>query len=379
MENFMIYNPVKVHFGRGVIEKLGKSVTVYGRRVLLLYGGGSIHKNGVYDKVVEQLSAAGCEVTEYRGIKPNPVIEDVDTAVSVAREQGVEVIVAVGGGSVIDSAKVIAAAFHYDGPAWDLMERKVKPSTALPVIAVLTLAATGTEMNALAVVQNNAIGKKASFTSPYSHPKVSFLDPMFTLSVPLEYTGYGITDLMAHSMESWFGKGESPLADKIVLSILEEALEAGPLLMKDLMNHDLRARIMYAATMALNGTCLHGRVSGDWGVHATGHVLSLLYDIPHGATLSIVYPAWLKMMKNRIPERVRELLFKLFFTDDIDDGIYKLEYCFKMFECPVRLNEAGIAQEKSEEIFSQMIKNKVTGMNHELNADDYNALLELMW
>lgn len=378
MENFMMFNPVKVHFGRGVTEKLGKTVRKYGKRVLFVYGTGSIHSNGVYDIVKEQLSEAGCEVWEYHGIKSNPVVEDVDAAAAVAREQGAEVILAVGGGSVIDSAKIIAAAVSYAGPAWDMVERKAKPAYALPVVTVLTLAATGSEMNAFAVVQNEELGIKTSFTSPYSYPMESFLDPTFTLTVSEEYTGYGIADLMAHAMEAWFGKGDSPLADKVVLSILEEALDAGPMLMLDLSSYDLRARIMYAATLALNGTCMHGRMHGDWGVHAIGHSLSLLYDIPHGASLTIAYPAWLKLMKTRFPERVKELLFKLFFTDDIDDGIYKLEYCFKLFKCPVTLKEAGIGDEKKEEIVAQLIRNRVSGMHYELTEEDYRLITELM-
>jgi alcohol dehydrogenase YqhD (iron-dependent ADH family) len=254
MENFTIYNPVRVHFGKDVLDKLGATVSSYGKKVLLVYGQGSIHRNGVYDKVMEQLSAVGCSVWEYHGIRSNPVIEDVDGAAAVGREQGAEVVLAVGGGSVIDSAKVIAAAIPIEGPAWDLLSRKVKPASALPVITVLTLAATGTEMNPFAVVQNEALGIKTSFTSPYSFPVHSFLDPSFTLSVDAKYTGYGIADLMAHALEAWFGKGDSPLADKVVLSILEEAMDAGPLLMQKLKDYNLRARIMYAATLALNGT-----------------------------------------------------------------------------------------------------------------------------
>ncbi len=378
MENFTIYNPVKVHFGHGVLDKLGESVAEYGHKVLLLYGKGSIHKNGIYDIVMEQLSLAGCNVREYHGIKSNPVIEDVDGAVELARSHGADVILAVGGGSVIDSAKVIATAIKHDGPAWDLMSRKAKPATALPVITVLTLAATGTEMNPFAVVQNNTLGIKASFSSPYSFPVRSFLDPSFTISVPAKLTGYGVADLMAHSMEAWFGKGESPLADRVVLGILEEAMEVGPLLMKDLKNYVLRARVMYASTLALNGTCMHGRKYGDWGVHAAGHVLSLLYDIPHGASLTIAYPAWLNLMKNRIPGRIRELLYKLFYTDDLEDGIYKLEYFFRLLQCPVKLSEAGIGKKNHKDIINQMNKNKVTGLHHELSPQDISEFVALM-
>lgn len=378
MENFTIYNPVKVHFGKGVLDQLGAVVAATGQKVLLVYGQGSIRKSGLYDKVKEQLSAAGCTVWEYHGIRSNPVVEDVDAAAAVGREQGAQVILAVGGGSVIDSAKVIAAAIPYGGPAWDLLDRTAKPTSALPLITVLTLAATGSEMNPFAVLQNEALGIKTSFSSPFSFPLHSFLDPGYTTSVNAQYTGYGVADLMAHALEAWFGKGDSPLADRVVLGILEEAMEAGPLLMESLKSYDLRARIMYAATLALNGTCMHGRAHGEWGVHAIGHTLSLLYDVPHGASLTIAFPAWLKLMKERIPERISELLFKLFYTDDIDDGIYKLEYFFRILKCPLTLTELGIGADKHPEILAQWIKNRVSGMHYPLNEADYAALLKFM-
>ena len=378
MQNFTIYNPVKVHFGSGVISDLGKVLKDYGRRILLVYGGGSIHRNGVYGKVMEQLSGLGCSVWEYRGIKPNPVVEDVDAAAELGRQHEVDLVLAVGGGSVIDSAKVIALAIPYGGPAWDLMSRKVKPRSAVPVIAVLTLAATGTEMNPLAVVQNNELGTKGSIMSPHIYPAHSFLDPGFTTSVPANYTAYGVADLMAHVLEAWFGKGESPLPDRFVLSILQEAMEVGPLLLKDLENYDLRARVMYASTMALNGTCIHGRAHGDWGVHAIGHVLSLLYDVPHGASLTIVYPAWLKLMKEQIPERIRELMFGLFRNEHIDDGIYRLEHFFKRMGCPVTLKEVNIGTDKHQEILQSMMHNKVSGLTYPLTETDYQELLKLM-
>lgn len=183
---------------------------------------------------------------------------------------------------------------------------------------------------------------------------------------------------MAHALEAWFGKGDSPLADRIVLGILEEAMEIGPLLMKNLKSYDLRARAMYAATMALNGTTMHGRAYGDWGVHAIGHVFSLLYDLPHGASLSIAYPAWLRLMSVKHPERVQTLMHKLFFTDDMEDGIYKLEYFFGLMKCPVRLEEAGITEEQATRALEQMKKSRVSGMHHKLTDDDLDTLLHFM-
>ena len=166
---------------------------------------------------------------------------------------------------------------------------------------MLTLAATGTEMNRFAVVQNNQTKEKLGYGDPLIYPKESFLDPSYTISVPANYTSYGITDLIAHSLEAFFGEGEASLSDRFVYAIIHEALDNGPLLMKDPENYLLREKIMYAATNALNNLTFYGRKSGDWGVHSIGHVLSVLYDIPHGASLSIAYPAWLRLHQDRIP------------------------------------------------------------------------------
>lgn len=378
MENFKIYNPVKVHFGKGVVEELDTVVQKLGTRVLFVYGKGSIKQNGIYDEVMSRLNAAGCNIKEFQGIKPNPLAEDVDAAANIGREHNADVIIAVGGGSVIDSAKLISALMPLNCTTWDLMTKKVHPVRAIPLIAILTLAATGSEMNSIAVVQNEREKSKIGFSSPVMFPVHSFLDPDYTKSVPANYTAYGVTDLIAHAMEAWFGSGESKLADRFVISIIKEAMEAGPALLKDLENYDLRARIMYAATMALNGTCVHGKKHGDWGVHALGHVISLLYDTPHGAALSIFYPAWLTVMKERIPERIQELLYKLFGTEKIEDGTSKLKQFFKMLGCPVTLNDAGIDISCKKDILEVMIKNRASGMTHDLTKEDYKKIVDII-
>jgi len=381
MENFVMYNPVKLHFGDGVTDKSGKVTSEYGKKVLLVTGRGSAKASGAYDQVMARLKKAGLEVTEFSGIKPNPIIEDVDKAAAKAKEIKADVIVAVGGGSVIDSAKIIALAAKYDGPAWDIMTGKHKPGEALPIIAVLTLAATGTEMNAVAVVQNNCLQAKLGYGNKLIYPKHSFLDPSFTLSVPKNYTAYGIADLTAHALEAWFGFGEASLSDRFIVSIIKEAMKYGPMLLNDLQNYDLRAKIMFAATCALNGMTLYGKKTGDWGVHETGHCLSVIYDIPHGATLTIAYPAWLKLQSERIPKRIQELGTALFETNTIEDTIYKLEYFFKSLECPVRLKDVGIDDNlpnAKEKLKKAMVKNKVNGVVHKLDEEDYDKLLELM-
>jgi alcohol dehydrogenase YqhD (iron-dependent ADH family) len=379
MENFVLYNPVKVHFGKNVVENLGKTVTHYGKKVLLVYGGGSIKRNGIYDQVTVQLEKAGAEVFEYHGIRPNPVIEDVDASAALGREKHVDVVLAVGGGSVIDSAKIISITIPVHHSGWEFIKGKAKPQKAIPLIAVLTLSATGTEMNRFAVVQNNQTKEKLGYGDALMYPKESFLDPSYTISVPPDYTSYGITDLIAHSLEAYFGEGEASLSDRFVYAIIHEAIENGSLLMNDPVSYALREKIMYAATNALNNLTFYGRRSGDWGVHSIGHALSVLYDVAHGASLSIAYPAWLRLHKDRIPGRIAELGINLFQTKTADQAIENLESFFISIKSPVRLSEIGInVKIKGEEIYHTLISGKVGGAHHQLKAGDYRELIRLM-
>jgi len=379
MENFVMHNPVKLHFGRGVVEDLGDAISKYGKKVLFVYGGGSIKKNGIYEQVMIQLNKIGADVFEYQGIKPNPIIEDVDAAAALGREKQADVILAVGGGSVIDSAKIIAVTVPANHSGWEFMKGRKKPKSALPLIAVLTLAATGTEMNRFAVVQNDKTKEKIGTGWPLTYPKESFLDPAYTISVNKDYTGYGIADLVAHCLEAWFGEGEASLSDRFVASIVREAMVYGPPLMDDLDNYALREKIMYAATSALNNLTMYGRKNGDWGVHSLGHVLSVLYDVPHGASLSIVYPAWMKLLKEQAGDRIIELGINLFDTDTVEETIFELEQFFVSIECPTRLSDVGIdAKEKGEEIVRTMLLNKASGNHHKLGERDYRRLIELM-
>ncbi|MBW6497598.1 MAG: iron-containing alcohol dehydrogenase [Bacteroidales bacterium] len=380
MENFTIYNPVKLHFGQGVVKKLGAAASAYGKKALLVYGKGSVKKNGSYQQTLQSLHEAGIEVFEYDGIKSNPIIEDVDAAADLGRKHGVDLVVAVGGGSVIDSAKIIAITIPVDHSGWEFLDGGKKPKAAVPLIGVLTLAATGTEMNSVAVVQSNQHKKKIGYGHKLMFPKHSFLDPDFTRSVPANYTAYGTIDLVAHALEAWFGEGDASLSDRFVIAIIQEAMKYGPELMNDPDSYDLRARIMYAATCALNGMTMPGRKSGDWGVHDLGHTLSVKWDLAHGATLSIVYPAWLKLQKDRIPERIIELGSALFGCDSTEDTIYKFEYFFKLLGSPVRLSQAGVdaSPKELDDLFEIMRHNTVNGAHHKLSEKDYRFLIERM-
>jgi len=377
MENFVYHNPTRLHFGRDVIRNLGRSAKGLGSKALLVYGKGSIKSNGIYDQVTEQLKQSGISWVEYEGIRPNPIIEDVEAAASLGRNDNVDMIIAVGGGSVIDSAKFISITVPQAGPAWDLVKGTIKPGTNIPLIAVLTLAATGTEMNKFAVVQNNATKEKLGFGNNLIYPRYSFLDPQYTISVPKNYTSFGITDLIAHCLEAYFGKGDASLSDKFVYAVIKEAMEYGPALLNDLGNYDLRARIMYAATNALNNLLLYGRESGDWGVHSIGHVFSVLYDVPHGASLSIAYPAWLKLQQDRIPGRIAELGKNIFNTSNANDTIAELESFFEAIGSPVRLGTTGISSTQKNNIIQNMIDKEVEGSHHKLSHQGYDTLIDL--
>lgn len=378
MENFVISNPTALHFGKDVIEKLGTAVQSYGKRVLLVYGKESIRKNGIYDQIMRKLTQIGAEVFEYAGIKSNPIVEDVDAAAKKGRENNVDVVLAVGGGSVIDSAKVISIAIPVQHSAWDFYTGKTKPQKAVPLIAVLTLAATGTEMNMFAVVQNHADGKKLGYGHKLMYPVHSFLDPTYTSSVPADYTAFGIADLIAHCLENYFGKGHATLTDRFIFSIISEAIEYAPKVLAEPDNYEYRAAIMYAATAALNGLTSFGKGMGDWGVHSIGHVLSLLYDIPHGASLTIVYPAWLKFHKNELEAEIVNLGKSVFGTQSTDETIAAFEKFFRSIGCPVSLADAGIGSDKKQEILESMKHSNVQGNHQKFTHGQMEQLLDLM-
>lgn len=377
MENFVFCNPTTLHFGKNALDGLKEVLQHYGRKVLLVYGKGSIKKTGLYDKVMGYLKEVQAEVFEYEGIRSNPVIEDVDIAAALGRKHKVDVILAVGGGSVIDSGKFISITIPVQHPAWDFITRKAKPEKAVPLICILTLAATGTEMNPFAVISKHDANFKDGYGSPLLYPAHSFLDPQLTVTVPRNYTAYGIVDLIAHCFEAWFGAGEATLSDRFIISIVQEAIKYGPALLKDLNNYDLREKIMYAATMALNGLTMQGKKSGEWGVHGIGHILSLLYDIPHGASLTIVYPAWMKHFQERAAGRIA-LLGSGIFNESLTapESIKRIEDLFRSLECPVRLSETGIVTDK-QKILDTLVINKVSGSNYKLKEEDLGKIVEL--
>jgi len=379
IKNFTAYNPTRLHFGKGISGKIGKRIRKYGNKVLLIYGQGSVKRFGYYDQVTKLLNESGLKFIEYSGIKPNPVIEDVNKAAELAQNENVDLILALGGGSVIDSAKVISIAAGSSMDAWKIIKGDLNPDRAIPLFCILTLAATGTEMNAAAVVQNHETKEKIGFVNELMFPKESFLDPTFTLTVPKNYTAFGIVDLIAHALEAYFGEGEPSLTDRITFEIIKDAMQWGPQLLDDLNNIELRANIMLDATLALNGLTQYGKKGGDWGVHAIGHELSLLYDLPHGATLSIAYIAWLTLQKNRQAERIIKLGQNLFGVNTADECIDQLRAFFSKIGSPVSLKETDVLPDQKQNILHQLNLNKVSGMHHKLSSSDHELIVNLMF
>lgn len=375
MENFIAYNPVKIHFGRGVLNQLGETASLYGKRALLVMGKGSVKRIGIYDVVVNQLEEAGVEITEYSGIKPNPIIDDVKRAAALGIEKDVELVIGLGGGSVIDSSKIIAAAIAENCDPWDIVSRKRRQEKALPVISILTLAATGTEMNQFAVVQNLETQEKTGYGHPSLYPRHSFLDPLYTVSVDSKHTAYGITDLMAHAMENYFGIGDAPLADAYIIAILKEAVAIARPLLNNLQDYNLRARMMWAATNALNGYPSYGRKLGDWAVHGLGHPISMLFDTPHGATLSIIYPAWMSFLSHHMPERIAYLGQEVFGAKGVEESIEAFKEFFKSIGSPVSLEDAAITGNQRDLLLNLWIEKGARGNLFELKRTDYEFLL----
>jgi NADP-dependent alcohol dehydrogenase len=288
MDNFEFFNPVKVLFGRGQISKVRDEVPA-GARVLVTCGGGSIKRNGVYEQVMAALE--GRAVIEFGGIEPNPVYETLMRAVEIVRRDGIDFLLAVGGGSVVDGAKFIAAAAKFPGEPWDILAKGARVETAVPLGVVMTLPATGSEMNTFAVISRRGTGEKLAFGTPLVYPKFSVVDPETTYSLPPRQVANGIVDAFAHVLEQYLTfPANAPLQDRFAESILRTLIEEGPKTLADPRDYNARANLCWCATMALNGLIAVG-VPQDWATHMIGHEITALHGLDHGQTLAVVFPA----------------------------------------------------------------------------------------
>jgi alcohol dehydrogenase YqhD (iron-dependent ADH family) len=380
MKNFVSNNPTKLLFGKGVVSKLGSFSKKLGSKAVIIIGKGSVKHNGILDAVTDQLKSVGTEYVLFEGIKSNPIYQDVDACISLAREFGADQIVAIGGGSVIDSAKAVAAGFYHDGSVWDICTGGIRAKNALPILCILTLAATGTEMNMFSVIQNDETGQKLGWGSDLVYPKVSFLDPEFTYSVPKTYTSYGISDLIAHTFEQYFEPTPSPLSDHLATDIVKLAFEYGKKVIDNPNDYESRSNILWLSTVALNGSLSAGKQGGDWGVHHFEHSLSVLYDIPHGAGLSIIYPAWMKAFFPEIETKLDFMAQRVLGeSKKAKDFISAYESFSKRIDSPTRLSEVNILKSDENKIIENLKMNKVVGAFFEQNEAKYREMLSLMW
>jgi alcohol dehydrogenase len=382
MENFTFYNPTKLIFGKGQLEQLKKEIPVYGKKVLLVYGGGSIKKSGLYDNVTALLKEIGAEVFELSGVEPNPRIATARKGVEICKKEGIEFLLAVGGGSVIDCTKLIAAGAKYEGDAWDLVIKKAFAREALPFGTVLTLAATGSEMNAGSVITNWETNEKYGWGSPVTFPKFSILDPVHTYTVPKNQTIYGIVDMMSHVLEHYFHLEEkTEFQDRMCESLLVTIMETAPKLLADLENYDYRATILYSGTMALNGILNMG-YRGDWATHNLEHAVSAVYDIPHGGGLAILFPHWMRHNLAVKPERFKQLAVRVFGVNPEGktaeeaglEGIQKLREFWSSIEAPARLADYDIDDSKLDLMADRAMANGEFGNFKKLNREDTLAI-----
>lgn len=356
MKNFTYSIPTTVYFGEGQIRQLGAEVAKRSKKVLMVYGGGSVKRNGVYDGAAEQLRAHGVEWVELDGVEPNPRITTVRRGVALCREHGLDGVLALGGGSTIDCSKAIAAGACYDGDPWDFPTGKATPETALPIFTVLTMAATGSEMDNTAVISNMDTNEKLAFAAPACLPAVSILDPTYTFSLPAKQTAAGVADIMSHTFENYFSPIEdSFLADRMAEAILKACIQYGPKAIETPNDYEARANLMWCSSWAINGFLDMGKPV-SWSVHAIEHELSAFYDIVHGVGLAILTPNWMRYVLNEQTEHrfaaygvnVWGLDAALPQRELAELAIQKTRDFFNALGLPSTLREVGIDESKLE-------------------------------
>jgi alcohol dehydrogenase YqhD (iron-dependent ADH family) len=350
MQNFVFHNPTKIIFGRNTIPAIGSETAAWGKRCLLVYGSGSIRRNGVYDAVISSLRDAGLEVVEHGGVRSNPLLSHVREGITKVRSHGIEVVTAVGGGSVIDSAKAICAGSVVKHDVWKFFIGKKSIKGALPLTTVLTLAASGSEMNSGMVITHDETREKFGFGNRHLYPRTSILDPETTCTVPPNYTAYGAVDAIAHVLE-YYMTGEdpaTPVQDRLMEGLIHNAMDACERCLADPMDYHGRADLMWTATLSLNGLTGAGLGRVGMPMHMIEHSLSALYDVPHGAGLSVVIPAWLRWRSRKDDRKIAQLGSRVFHFDrcgvtrPASATIDMLEKRFSRINCPVRLADLHI-------------------------------------
>lgn len=389
MRNFTWWNPTIVIFGEGTVPQIAEQLAAVGAKsVLLLYGGKAIFKNGVYLRVTEALAKKGIAFPELGGVRSNPTIDKVREGVARIKASMVNAIVPVGGGSVFDTAKAIAAGAFYDGDVWELFEGKASElKRALPVFGVLTVSATASEVNSISVISNPEKKSKTSLNSPFIFPRVSIIDPSIQNSLPEAQTVNGGIDIMAHAMERLFdGAGGVELMDEQGYAIVRTMMKLIPRLRENPNDGDARGQYAWAASLGHNGSLSCGRGErGDFSSHKLGHSLSLLFDTPHGASLAVMMPAWARHLykENPVPfARFAEAVFGVERGDDEEaalEGIEKLEAFFRSIGAPTTLRELGVGEGDIARLAENAVQFAPFGVLKPLSAEDILEIYRLAY
>jgi hypothetical protein len=383
MKNFTYHNPTKILFGKDTTDRLADEMKDRGKNVLFVYGGGSLKKNGLYDRVMRQMG--GRNVYELSGVDPNPRLTTVRQGIQICREKQIDFILAVGGGSVIDCAKAISIGALYEGDVWDFYKAKAQPAAAIPLGAILTLAATGTEMNGNSVITNMETQEKIGFAGVLlMHPVFSILDPCNTFTVPNNQLANGCVDMLSHLYECYFSyPDDTPIQDGLAETIMRTVFDNVFVVLEKPDDYDARANLMWCGTLALNDIIPLGK-EGDWGCHAIEHVLSAHYDIAHGAGLAIITPPYMKYMCQFHPQKYKQYAINVLGidpqgkSDDVVgmEGIAKTKSLFKQMGAPIALSEVGIGVEKLELMAHEIVQNGKIGNYSKIGAEELLQILK---
>ena len=387
MEDFTFLSPTKIIFGRGTENQVGAETRKHAKKALLHYGSGSIKKTGLYDRVTKSLKDAGVDFVELSGVKPNPRLSLVHEGIQLCREKKIDFILAVGGGSVIDSAKAIALGVPYSGDVWDFFEEKAVPETSLPVGVILTLPASGSEASKSCVITNENGWLKRGLNTEVNRPVFAIMNPELTFTLPPYQTACGAVDIMAHVMERYFTNvRHADYTDRLCEATLKTIIKHVPIVLDEPENYNARAEIMWAGTLAHNDLVGTGRI-GDWASHMIEHELSAIYDIAHGAGLAVVFPAWMKYVYRHDIQRFVQFATRVWNVEqDFADpertaleGIRRTEEFFRSIGLSTHLGELGIPDDRFSEMAEKCKKTdgSTVGNFVKLNKGDIVNILNL--
>jgi len=379
MENFQFHNPTKIIFGKGSIKYIGGEIAGNNiRKVLLLAGSGSIKQNGVYQQVIDSLNRSKIDVIEQWGVRPNPTLDHANKVIEIIRSENIEGIVAVGGGSVIDEAKSVAAGVFVDN-LWSIFEKKAVVRKALPIFVVLTLSATGSEMNPYAVLSNEAELKKWSFGSPFVYPKVSIIDPSVQSTLPRRQTANGGVDTLSHLMENYFmGEPNAEISLSLNEATQRTVISQIDKLIENPNDYQARANFAWSSTIALNGMTAVALGGGEWTTHAIEHALSAINpQIAHAEGLAVMFPAWIKYVYDAKPYIFERWAQNVWNANSVGEGIEAMKHKFQSWGSPTTLTELGFTKSDFPQIIKCIVEYGRVGRIKQLNETDFEKILEL--